>query len=188
MTGQDVRIDALEQELRRLRRSTRVLTLLLLATLAIFAIAAAGGPKDVTVRSLTVVDDQQRPRVQLFAAIEGRTGLLLLDESRRTRLRAITDSQSDVFLTLIDPQGVNRVMSHATTEGYGGTRYFDSDGRARVDVATSGGLAGIHVNDVHEKLRIVANTRPNRAGSEQGDARLTLLDAGGKRSWGMESR
>jgi hypothetical protein len=129
------RVEALERRASWLRRWVLVLS----AALVSVAVAGASGPKELTLRKLTIEDDKGKPRI--VAGIDAGDGL-----------------------TFFDPDGKLRIV--ARTGGFARLWFLDRDGRERIVAeADWNGSASIAVNDRDGKVRIGTGTTPDGASS-----------------------
>ena len=105
-------IQALRRDVRRLKWALGVVVACLLAA----ALVGAGGSvhRDLTVRKLTLIDDQGRSRVVLFSKADDMAGAAFIDPEGRNRIQ---------ITTAIGAQG-----------DYAGIRVRDVNGAHRIDL------------------------------------------------------
>ena len=115
-------IQALRRDIRRLKWALGVVVACLLAA----ALVGAGGSvhRDLTVRKLTLIDDQGRSRVVLFSKADEMAGAAFIDPESRNRIQIATAiaTQGDYAgIQLRDVNGAHRIdLKVRETEAFAG--------------------------------------------------------------------
>ena len=115
-------IQALRRDIRRLKWALGVVVACLLAA----ALVGAGGSvhRDLTVRKLTLIDDQGRSRVVLFSKADEMAGAAFIDPEGRNRIQIATAiaTQGDYAgIQLRDVNGAHRIdLKVRDTEAFAG--------------------------------------------------------------------
>ena len=115
-------IQALRRDIRRLKWALGVVVACLLAA----ALVGAGGSvhRDLTVRKLTLIDDQGRSRVVLFSKADEMAGAAFIDPEGRNRIQIATaiSTQGDYAgIQLRDINGAHRIdLKVRETEAFAG--------------------------------------------------------------------
>jgi hypothetical protein len=150
------RVEALERKARTLRRWVLVLS----AALVGIGVAGASGPKELTLRKLTIEDDNGKPRIVADTDSEGGiAALLFLDRNGKMRIDAGTASNGSAAISFVDRDGKHRINA-----------FTDSNGRAALEIG-----------DRNEKRRISAATLPD------GGSSIGVFDSNGQGTWNQGS-
>ena len=147
------RIQRLERDMRRLREGMLVLAIALIAMIAWSVAQATRG--ELTLRRLTIVDDEGKARIV-----------------------AATGPEGDADLSHYDTNGKLRISAGTHPEGDANVQHFDPDGRQRINLGT--GPAGKIVrddDDRDEKERIGAFRFPD------GYSGIALRSSNGESVW-----
>ena len=113
---------ALRRDVRRLKRTLGALVACLLAAILV----GAGGSvhRDLTVRKLTLIDDQGRSRVVLFSKADEMAGAAFIDPEGRNRIQiatAIAAHGDYAGIQLRDINGAHRIdFKVRDTEAFAG--------------------------------------------------------------------
>ena len=113
---------ALRRDVRRLKWALGVLGV---GLLAVFLVGAGGSVhRDLTVRKLTLIDDQGRSRVVLFSKPDEMAGVAFIDPEGRNRIQIATAiaAQGDYAgIQLRDVNGAHRIdLKIRDTEAFAG--------------------------------------------------------------------
>jgi hypothetical protein len=150
------RVEALERKANWLRRWVLVLS----AALVSVAVAGASGPKELTLRKLTITDNDGKPRIV-----------------------ADTDSNGDAALNFWDRDGKLRIDAGTKPNGFAGLGIADRDGKVRINAGTeSNGLAMLTFADRDGKVRIGASIMLD------GASYIGVSDSNGHRTWAETSK
>ena len=139
------RVEALERKANGLRR----LVLVLSAALVGIAVAGASGPKELTLRKLTIEDNDGKPRIVADTDSEGGiAALLFLDRNGKMRIDAGTASNGNAAISFADHDGKLRINAGTASNGNATLEVADSDGKLRIKAATDAdGASSIGVYD-----------------------------------------
>jgi hypothetical protein len=153
------RVEALERKANSLRRLVLVLSAALVSV-AIAGACAASGPRELTLRKLTIEDDNGKPRIVADTDSEGGiAALLFLDRNGKMRIDAGTASNGSAAISFVDRDGKHRINA-----------FTDSNGRAALEIG-----------DRNEKRRISAATLPD------GGSSIGVFDSNGQGTWNQGS-
>jgi hypothetical protein len=144
------RLDRLERQLRRWRLGAAALA----AVVAVGATAPA--VKDLSVKTLRIIDDAGRERIVLTAE-PSKPDMTFFDPSGKSRLTLDIAKDRRPMLLFADESGKesNRLTLGLEDEGHPGLILYDGAGRKRVafGIPKEGGPV-IRVLDENEKLRM----------------------------------
>ena len=153
------RVEALERKARTLRRWVLVLSAALVSV-AVAGACTSSGPRELTLRKLTIEDENGTPRIV-----------------------ADTDSEGDLAaLVFLDPNEKKRIAA-GTAYGNATLTFWDRDGKLRINAFTgSSSAAVLEIADRNQKKRISAGTVPDGASS------ISVSDSNGQETWSQQSK
>lgn len=145
------RLDRMERQLRRWR-----LGALGLAVVAVAGAMATPQARELTVKTLRIVDDAGKDRIVLTAE-PSRPDMTFFDPSGKSRLTLDIAKDRRPLLLFADESGkeANRLTLGLEDEGHPGLILYDGHGRKRITlgIPKDGGPV-IRVLDENEKLRM----------------------------------
>ena len=106
------RVEALEGEAKKLHRWVLVLGAALVGCVAV----GVSQPQELTLRKLTIVDGEGRPRITAGATSSGTASLNHYDSDEKLRMSATTTSDGAAFITHFDRDEIRRITA-ATPDG-----------------------------------------------------------------------
>jgi hypothetical protein len=166
-----------EERIAHLERSVAQLRMALMAGGVVLGAGLAftvfgGAPAALSVRELSVVDAEGKPRIALSAAT-GEATLELLDRSGKVRLAQTTDADGKAAWTLFDPQGERRIGAVAFGDGDAGFALLDPGGKVRIQMLSQSGTASTLHLDSQGRKRVETSSGPD------GSAISRYMDASG---------
>lgn len=164
------RIAALERSVAQLRTMLLAGAVVMGAGLALAFFR--GSPSALSVRELTVVDAEGKPRISLSAA-SGEASLELLDRGGKVRVAQTTDADGKAAWTLFDPQGERRIGAIAFGDGDAGLALLDPGGKVRIQLLSQSGTASTLHLDANGRKRVETASGPD------GGAMTRYMDGSG---------
>ena len=138
------RVEALEGEAKKLHRWVLVLGAALVGCVAV----GVSQPQELTLRKLTIVDGEGRPRIIAGATSSGTASLNYYDSDEKLRMSAATMPDGSAFITHFDRDEIRRITAATTSDGSAFITHFDRNEIRRITAATpDGSVAAIQVRD-----------------------------------------
>jgi hypothetical protein len=155
------------------------------------------GPDEVTLRQLTIVDEEGQKRIVLGAGVtepgkaginyfdrqvmkrmgmgtlaEGSTGITVYDRDEAARITTGVAPDGASFINLLDSNENPRILNRVGASVPSGTFYFDSNGKTRIITTVNRGSAGTNHYDLNGDLRITTGTNSSQDETTSGSVHV----------------
>ncbi len=155
------------------------------------------GPDEMTLRQLTIVDEEGQKRIVLDAGVTepGKAGIsyfdregvkrmgmgtradsapaiTVYDRDETARINTVVTPNGVTFLGLFDSNGNPRILNRVEASGPASTFYLDSNGMIRISTIADSGSVGTKYYDLNGNLRITTGTNSSQDETTSGSVHV----------------